>query len=904
MSKVEARRASARSRTRSSALSATEALEVAAAVGGGRSLRPRRAGSQGGSAVGAAVGVEIGRGATSNLGPASPLRRSARSGDSAAGAARNSGGPRRSINGRRGDNNNTNTTTTTNHNIRPRRSSINYREDSSDDGDSASTTSNESDKEEEEEEEDDGEREARQPARRSAISRRGRPSRTELNNNTRAVTSSGRQALGKRRRPRSGFFHEDTDGEDDDIVNTDQESPPTPRRGRATATSVARARKSSAPRTPERKRRRGTPATATKRRTPASSRKSKLDLVHSGGAEKDTVEKEPKVIPPWQHLPYELWLLIFKFASAERDRDAVNLLLSASRLCRELAEPALTALYYSPPLLTRKMAHGLVALLSSDPSNMKYRYRWKVKKLRIDVEEIASKTYKGQHLDWEALFANVPQLMSIDFFHAKDDAPFRSLEASLRWKYPTSLWNFLNGGDSPGTKHKPLELEAWRWNGRLMTPDMTLQSPAIIHQTPAFSKLKKLCLQNFQVPSMPLHNWPAVVQEDEGFEDFLISEFAHAINVLPQLEYLSIESSTIANDYLLRLLPKTLKTLELINCWEITADDFSEYLLTRAYHLEHLYLKHNQSLSLSFLTVLGTACPHLQTLSVDLKTYNHHEFYNDSDPSYDEVLSVHEVPEWPVSLRTLELQNMRKWSADAAENLFQSLIKAAPDLPDLRIIDINAKLNIPIRQRSEMRDRWEARLKGVFLRKWEDPKPPFTLRPPPTPTPNKHKQIIPTFSTSKLPPSATKRSRTDNWVAQSIEAQQGPSSSSLSTRRSARIAALSSGSSSSSSNGGTPSPSCGHSAQRGEREVSVASSLSFSAEELSLSPREANVAGEILYRHGWCEKVELQLDNQKLTEQTLTMEDFVDGSGDDDEEDSEWDGMDRDDDYGGGGYAW
>ena len=40
----------------------------------------------------------------------------------------------------------------------------------------------------------------------------------------------------------------------------------------------------------------------------------------------------------------------------------------------------------------------------------------------------------------------------------------------------------------------------------------------------------------------------------------------------------------------------------------------------------------------------------------------------------------------------------------------------------------------------------------------------------------------------------------------------------------------------------------------------------------------------------------------RFAEQTLTMEDFVDG--DDDEEDSEWDGMDRDNDYGGGGYAW
>lgn len=911
MPKVEeARRASARSRTRS-ALSATEAL--AAVVGGGRSLRPRRTGSQG--AGPAAVGVSIGGGATSNLGPASPLRRSARSGDSVVGAAQNSNRPSATngtttssnTRGRRGNNaGNTNINTTLNHNIRPRRSTINYRENSSeDDSDSASTTHDE-ETDSEEEEDGDGERDA-PPPRRSTISTRGRPSRTQLNtttnSNTPAATSSRREALGKRRRPRSGFFHEDSDrddSEDDEILNTDHETLPTPRRGR-TATAVVRARGLSVPRTPKRKRRKGTPATAIKGRTPASSRKSKLGLVHSGDAEEDAAEKDPKVLVPWQGLEYDIWLEIFKYASAKRDRDAVNFLLMASRLCKDLAEPALTALYYSPPLLNRKMAHGLVALLASDPSQLKYKYRFKVKKLRIDVQEIASKLYKGLPLDWNALFANIPNLKSIDFFHEKDNAPFRSLEASLRWKYDAGMWNFLNGGHIPGTNHEPIRLKAWRWNGRLMTSEMTLQSLRTIHETPSFSKLKKLCLQNFHVPSIPLNNWPAVVEEDEGFEKFLIGEFAHAIDGLPQLEYLSIESSTIANDYLLSLLPKTLKTLELVNCWEITADDFSEYLLTRAHRLEHLYLKHNQSLSLSFLTVLGTNCPYLQTLSVDLKTYNHHEFYNDSDPSYDEVLGAEEVPEWPVSLRTLELQNMRKWSAEAAENLFQSLIEAAPDLPDLRVININAKLNIPIRQRSEMRDRWEARLKGVFLRKWEDPKPSFTLRPPKPPTP---KHIMPTFlSSSKIPPSATKRSRTDKWVAQSIEGQQGLEGSSLSTRRSARLAALSTGPS---SNGGTPSPSRGNSFRR---EDSVASSsrprsVSLSAEELSLSPREANVAGEILYRHGWCEKVELQLDNQKLTEQTLTMEDFVDGSGNDEDEDSEWDGMDHDDDYGGGGYAW
>ncbi|KAK3392634.1 hypothetical protein B0T20DRAFT_60924 [Sordaria brevicollis] len=901
----EARRASARSRTRST-LPAAEAL--AAVVGGGRSLRPRRAGSQGPEQ--AAVGVVIGGGATSVLGPASPLRRSARSGDSAAGAARmNSNRPSATNNtntrGRRGNhagNPHDVIINTPNHNIRPRRSTINYREDSSDDSDTASTTSDETNNGENDD--DDGGERLAPPPRRStrARSTRGRLSQTQLSTTTNSTTapaiSSGRQASGKRRRPRSGFFHEDSnddDSQDDEILTTDHETLPTPRRGR-TASSVTRARELAALHTPERKRRKFTPTSATKGRTPASSRKSKLGLAHIGGAEEDAVEEKPKVLIPWQRLEFFIWIDIFKYASAERDRDAVNFLLMASRLCKDFAEPALAALYYNPPLLNRKMAHGLVALLSLDESKTMYKYRYKVRKLRIDVQEIASKLYKGLPLDWNALFANVPMLKSIDFFHEKDNAPFRSLEVSLRWKYDAGMWDFLNGGQIPGTDHAPVRLEAWRWNGRLMTPEMTLQSLRTIHETPSFSKLKKLCLQNFHVPSMPLNNWPAVVEQEdnEGFEKFLIGEFAHAIDGLPQLEYLSIESSTIANDYLLSLLPKSLKTLELVNCWEITADDFAEYLLTRAHKLEHLYLRHNQSLSLSFLTVLGTACPFLQTLSVDLKTYNHHEFYNDSDPSYDEVLGAEEVPQWPVSLRTLELQNMRKWSAEAAENLFHSLIKAAPDLQDLRIININAKLNIPIRQRSEMRDRWEARLKGVFLRKWEDPKPLFTLRPPESPT---RKQLLPAFLTSsKIPPLASKRSRTDKWVAQSIEGQQDSNSASQSTRRSARIAALSTGPS---STGGTPSPARGISNSGFRRE---SRSMSLSAEELSLSPREANVAGEILYRHGWCEKVELQLDNQKLTEQTLTMEDFVDGGGDDDEdEDSEWDGMDRDDDYGYGG---
>jgi hypothetical protein len=80
-----------------------------------------------------------------------------------------------------------------------------------------------------------------------------------------------------------------------------------------------------------------------------------------------------------------------------------------------------------------------------------------------------------------------------------------------------------------------------------------------------------------------------------------------------------------------------------------------------------------------------------------------------------------------------------------------------------------------------------------------------------------------------------------------------------------------------------------------EEQVADGSSASSQPE----SP--ASSAGmEVPFRHGMCEKVEIQLDNQKSAETTLTMDDFLD-SENNDLSDDDWTGQDEDSDN---GYAW
>ncbi|KAK4234305.1 hypothetical protein C8A03DRAFT_18765 [Achaetomium macrosporum] len=624
-----------------------------------------------------------------------------------------------------------------------------------------------------------------------------------------------------------------------------------------------------------------------KRSSPASGRKKRPDQL---AAENKNTDVENVVIPNWSSLPYLILLQVFRYAAAPlTELQHARWLIATSGVCRAFVEPALTALYESPPLLSRSMAHGLVSLLSKDPSTTLFNYRPKVVELWIDVEEIASKTYKGQSFDLRALISNVPRLKSVQFIHRKDDPPYRSLDDNLRWHYPAALFRALNGMEDAAENAGEVQhtrLFEWQWNRRLMGPGLNLAGIKELHNTPSFRGLRKLSLVNFQVPS--LHAKASANNEELAAQDLaFVHSLADAVAGLPTLEHLSIESSTAVNDQLLPLLPKNLHGLELVNCWDVNSDDLASFLLSSGQKLKQLILRHNQSLSLSFVTILGRACPNLQLLSVDLKTYNHHEFYHDGDPAYDDLLTADQIPDWPESLETIQLLNMKKWTAQAAENLFQSLVDNAPKLLKLRRLDLKAMLNIPIHERSKLRNKWDTKLKRVFLREMTDPLPLFSLR----------RQSQRTAAESIMS-TTLKKSRKSGG---------GASVDTTPTRRSSRLA-------SQLSNPSSRASSLGRDLRSGLRRLSYAEPDTDgddeeeekegedgrSAESHRMSPTNT-MADEVLpFRHGMCEKVEILLDNQKTTERTLTMDDFLD-SEHDDLSDDDWAGQDEDSDT---GYAW
>jgi hypothetical protein len=147
--------------------------------------------------------------------------------------------------------------------------------------------------------------------------------------------------------------------------------------------------------------------------------------------------------PPWQTLPYHIWLQIFQYASHplydERTfqlQKSSQWLLKTARMCHGFAEPALTILYTSPPLVPMNVAHDLVRLLTADPLPLAFKYRQKVETLRIDVFLVAAYVLPGNGiLDLHGLIKELPRLVDLEFYHQKDMNPYRSLDDTIKWTY-------------------------------------------------------------------------------------------------------------------------------------------------------------------------------------------------------------------------------------------------------------------------------------------------------------------------------------------------------------------------------------------------------------------------------------------------------------------------------------
>ncbi|KAK1514180.1 uncharacterized protein CCOS01_14120 [Colletotrichum costaricense] len=586
------------------------------------------------------------------------------------------------------------------------------------------------------------------------------------------------------------------------------------------------------------------------------------------------------IIPNWldPQIAHSIWVQIFQFAAIsgdEQDTLDVNWILHTARTCRQFADPALTVLYKCPPVRDETKAYGLAELLEKPPSQTTFNYRAKIEALHIDVRLVSLRGLTSPL----KLMQNLPRLKEVLLVHGFDQAPFRKLKESIKWTYPDELFEAFEvsptAAAEAGEKTAITRLQSWQWSSRLMDKnwDASLARLQEVHQMPSFVSLRKLKFVNYQMPSIRLDKDPETNPELLAEDQKSVSLLANSILALPNLDDLVFESSTIITTSLFPLLPARLRRLELVNCAEVIADDFSLFLVTKGHQLQSLVLNHNRSLNLSFLTVLGTACPHLKELRMNLQYFSLLESSNDRLPSYDTLLLPNEVPSWPASLQVVHLENLRHWSSGAAdtavaEAFLQSLIDSAEELPDLRHISIKAMLSISWRSRVELRKSWQEKFEKIFLRQSPDPKPHFTLQKP---LPVESSPLVVGKRKSKKP--AAEPSRRSKRV---VSHASGTSSRASSTSRGLRGQQL------------QPKSYAEPDSDEFDSENDV--DMEEPGEEFNKGETDeaSEEAAADTFVQGMCNVVDIHIDNQKPREHQYSMDDFLNDERDF-EVDDEWD---------------
>lgn len=427
-------------------------------------------------------------------------------------------------------------------------------------------------------------------------------------------------------------------------------------------------------------------------------------------------------IPDWTSLPVDILRDIFIFASHpihEQTTEAtanVSWLFKTARGLknRALVGPALEAYYRSPSLLNNLQPWHFLDLLRMPKDKRYMDYNVKTHDLSIDVRRLAYCAHNRPSFDLGPLVAELPRLEHMEILHPQHEPPFRPLKIA-RWTFaPLELFKIME-------EHN-IRLKSWRWSRDMIPKNAFLDlynMMTVAHQGKTFNRLEKLvvCGFNYEDSSEPT--------EPENTGDLentpLPPGLATSISQLPALKDLTFITCDIVMNKFLQRLPTNLQRLELSNCLEITSEMLRDYFSTSSSHLKELVLNNNAALNLSFLTGLKEACPRLEVLKMDFHYYSEKVIINDAEALYDELLSEDEVPTWPSTLRHLELVHAQKWTPVAAQNLFRSLIEAAPDLPDLRCLILHAHINIPWRDRVGFRDQWIERLRRVYLRDTKEP---------------------------------------------------------------------------------------------------------------------------------------------------------------------------------------
>ena len=646
--------------------------------------------------------------------------------------------------------------------------------------------------------------------------------------------------------------------------------------------------------------------------------KTSLTTPANGEVQGTAITLLPGKAMPWQTLPYHVWLSIFDYASRPLISDmfqpmpSINWLVQVALCCKAFAEPALSVLYYSPPLSPPARAYRLLEQLATQPVHSTYNYRAKIKYLEPEASGALLYKFSGHEpIDLGAFAAFTPQLRGIGVHLLSDNPRLRkgfNLSRSTNGKgvYQRSLFVALED-------HK-VALQEWTWNQSLGKQTTSLSGLKEIHTMSPFRTLRDICFVNYD---------GSLLGKATSREDIL----AEALSILPDLRSLSFKMCSIVGDRLMALLPASLQALDIYDCAFLRSSALNAFLSIKGNDLRQLNLDHNIALNLSFLADLAKNCPNLRHFRMDLVYFNTYATVRDSDPKYNVLFDETERPSWPTSLETLELYHLRKWSLPLAETLFSSLTDAASSLPNLRQLRIKASLEASgWRDRVVFRDRYTHRLRHVFLRRSAPPNPhlksisAFNAFQKERSNNGGHgrgrkRSLTLHLAANKKKPNAqrwhvktderaTKEEDSDSDLPLIRISRNDPADSEsnaplVKLRRSTRpklqkedMYTLS-----------ESSPQTGKTSHRRRRRKGSAESSSEDSalDEDVVKPISQGQSdnGDDLYVQGMCDIVDVWLDNQRPAEEQLREEDFIDDEASGDED---WNG--DDDMPGGGGYAW
>ncbi|KAE9983859.1 hypothetical protein EG328_009473 [Venturia inaequalis] len=579
-------------------------------------------------------------------------------------------------------------------------------------------------------------------------------------------------------------------------------------------------------------------------------------------------------VPAWTTLPYEILQTIFLYASFPLFDDqngptpAISWLLKAAHTHKAFFEPAMAALYKCPPLVTLTKPHDIHAFLSQDPSSHSINYNVKVKRLELEHQILtysAGKDYGA--FDLGTLIKHLPQLTEIDIWNIYDTPRVRRVNHTKKpWAYPESMFEALvEGGQRlkgfhwnatflPKMGEDPTSLFHWMHEKHLLTPFQSLKSLAL---TNFFGDLSdRLDLEDRITQSKPLTTTQVEKEAIRDEKRLAVKKqdkaFAKAICALPELKTLDLHVCTVVDSEWLQLLPNTLTNLGFTSCDRLNSDGLQAFLSSHGSNLKELVLNHNPALSMSFLTTLRETCPYLENFEMDLTYHSKFALTNSAEPNYENLLLPDEVPTWPKTLRSINMQHLRQWSSSSAEMFLASLITSAEELPDLRYLDLSISLSISWRERAQIRDRWEDKLKRVFLRK--------------SVPPNGHWMSLRGFREWKM--------RQGAKIMTCVEIQSTSTSTSTSPREIKK-----------------PTPTEPESPKKstiGKRKLrprkSTSDEESAAQPDLNTSLRDAIMEALETHIQGMCDVVDIRIDNLRPTENQMHESDFLDSepSGDED----------------------